>query len=380
MTAASPLHILSYAEPAWYGYLRPILGVAASDMERWSKRELKAAAFKAMSLTPSQMSETIMTGQTVPDHRANWAITVLQAAGALSSPSIAVYELTEAGLDLHELYPSGIYEPELAAAITFQSIRSESALASSTDKEAGTAESILPEELDGPTDNSHNDMKSNAGPIFEPDTHTDEVSPDPEPQVYPAVVSGEQVERATATVWMEPAPDEDRTVVSGIEQAVMRINLKAAADLIRRLRGQSPLFFEKAVIDVLIAMGYGGLDSRVRHIGGTGDGGVDGVIDQDALGLTRIYVQAKRYAEGNTVGRPELQGFIGALEGQNAKQGVFVTTSSYTKDAVEYAEGRPDRLAIIDGKKLAEMMIRYGVGVQVKEVFSVVGVDRDYFA
>ncbi|WP_280398679.1 restriction endonuclease [Nocardia carnea] len=173
--------------------------------------------------------------------------------------------------------------------------------------------------------------------------------------------------------------DEDVDPLEQIEHGVERLHAEVAADLLARLRGQDPAFMEQSVLDVLVAMGYGGTEGRATRIGGSGDGGVDGVIDQDPLGLERIYVQAKRYAEGNTVGRPEIQAFVGALHGVGAARGVFITTSAFTSGAREYAQSIATRIILIDGRRLAELMIRYGVAVQTRQAFTVVEVDEDYF-
>jgi restriction system protein len=109
------------------------------------------------------------------------------------------------------------------------------------------------------------------------------------------------------------------------------------------------------------------------------DGGIDGVIDQDVLGLNRVYIQAKRYADSNTVGRPDLQAFVGALSGK-ADSGVFITTSRFSDGAIQYAKNVPTRIILIDGARLTELMIRYGVGVQVSETFKIVEIDEDFFA
>lgn len=175
------------------------------------------------------------------------------------------------------------------------------------------------------------------------------------------------------------ASDTDEDPTELIEAGVEAFATEAAVELIRRLREQHPDFFEQAVVDVLNKMGYGGTEQRGRRLGGSGDGGVDGVVDQDALGLSQIYVQAKRYGDGNTVQRPEIQGFVGALAGRGAAQGVFVTTSLFSKGAREYVEQIPNRVVLIDGPRLAELMIRYRVGVQVKRTYEVVEVDEDYF-
>lgn len=164
-----------------------------------------------------------------------------------------------------------------------------------------------------------------------------------------------------------------------IEAGIQSFESDAAAELIRRLQEQHPDFFEQVVVDLLNAMGYGGAEQRGQRIGRSGDGGVDGVIDQDALGLSQIYVQAKRYAADNAVQRPELQGFIGALAGRGARQGVFVTTSRFSQGARDYVDSIPQRIVLIDGPRLAELMIQYRVGVQVKKTYDVVEVDEDYF-
>lgn len=167
--------------------------------------------------------------------------------------------------------------------------------------------------------------------------------------------------------------------IEQIEFGINRITKDVGEHLLTRLRDSHPDFFEEAVVKLLLAMGYGGAEQRGRRIGGTGDGGVDGVIDQDALGLERIYVQAKRYKEGNSVGRETIQAFIGALHGFGASRGVFITTSSFTQHARDYASGIQSRVILIDGKRLVSLMIKYRVGVQVKQTYDVVEVDEDFF-
>ncbi len=167
--------------------------------------------------------------------------------------------------------------------------------------------------------------------------------------------------------------------IEQIEQGVERLNADVATELLKRLREQNPQFLEQSVLDVLVAMGYGGTEQRARRIGGTGDGGVDGVIDQDPLGLERIYVQAKRYAADSAIGPEVVQSFVGALHGKNATRGVFITTSRFTQGAQDYAAGISSRVILIDGPRLADLMIKYGIGVQTKQAYTVVEVDEDYF-
>ena len=174
-------------------------------------------------------------------------------------------------------------------------------------------------------------------------------------------------------------PDTGIEPVEQIEDGINRIHDQVGEALLQRLRESHPDFFEQAVVDLLLKMGYGGAEQRGRRIGGSGDGGVDGVIDQDALGLERIYVQAKRYAAGNSVGRETIQAFVGALHGVGASRGVFITTSSFTSGAKQYAEAVPSRIILIDSARLVSFMIKYRVGVQVKQSYDVVELDEDFF-
>lgn len=141
------------------------------------------------------------------------------------------------------------------------------------------------------------------------------------------------------------------------------------------------MFFEKAVLGLLMAMDYGGAEGPATRTQLARDGGIDDIIDQDALGLSRIYVQAKRYAADNTVGRPAIQAFVGALAGNAASQGVFFTTSHFSADAVNYAAQVATRivLVLVGGERLSRLMIRYGVGIEVKRTAQIVDVDEDFF-
>lgn len=190
------------------------------------------------------------------------------------------------------------------------------------------------------------------------------------------------VERGSSSRTSAEAVVEDETAldpIEQIEQGFTRLNADLAAQLLKRLRDQEPAFLEQAVLDVLVAMGYGGTDKQARRVGGTGDGGIDGVIDQDKLGLQRIYVQAKRYAADNTVGREAIQAFVGALHGRNVTQGIFITTSRFSPGAITYADSIGSRIILIDGARFADLMIAYGVGVQPRDTYAVVELDEDYF-
>jgi len=163
-----------------------------------------------------------------------------------------------------------------------------------------------------------------------------------------------------------------------VEQGIARIHEEVASGLLSRLHAQDPAFFEAAVVQLLLAMGYGGVGGRGVTTAFTNDGGIDGVIDQDVLGLSKVYVQAKRYASGNAVQRPEVQGFVGALSGK-ADGGVFITTSRFSPGAMEWVRTVPARLILIDGQRLAELLIEYGVGVQVSQTVRIVEIDEDFF-
>lgn len=152
------------------------------------------------------------------------------------------------------------------------------------------------------------------------------------------------------------------------------------ADLLQRVLNQSPSFFERLIVELLVAMGYGGSHDRAAlNLGKSGDGGVDGVIDEDRLGLDRIYVQAKRYASHVCVGRPEVQGFVGSLVGLGATKGVFVTTSSFSAPAAEYVRHIPQRVILIDGERLSDLLVEHGVGVRVSRTLAVKRADEDFF-
>lgn len=187
--------------------------------------------------------------------------------------------------------------------------------------------------------------------------------------------------KATSTAVSEEAEDESAVVdpVEQIETGIARIHSDVASDLLTRLHAKEPAFFEQAVLDLLMAMGYGGAEGKATRTQLVGDAGIDGVIDQDALGLNRVYVQAKRYAPGNAVGRPEIQAFVGALHGAQANQGVFITTGRFSSGAVAYADSVPTRVVLINGQRLSSLMIRFGVGVQVKRTVQIVEVDEDFF-
>ena len=165
-----------------------------------------------------------------------------------------------------------------------------------------------------------------------------------------------------------------------VKIAFQRLEGELQSDLLARVRQAPPSFLEQVVIDLLIAMGYGGGDAARGVVTGRwGDGGIDGVIKEDALGLDEIYVQAKKYAEGNTVGEGDVRNFVGAIDVANTAKGVFVTTADFTKSARAYVEKSSKRIVLIDGKELARLMVQYGVGVRTRETYQLQRIDEDYF-
>ncbi len=171
----------------------------------------------------------------------------------------------------------------------------------------------------------------------------------------------------------------EMTPTEQMDVAFKSINDDLAADLLQRVLDMSPNFFEKLVLDLLLNMGFGSRNKEMAIVTPTShDNGVDGIIPEDALGLDKIYIQAKRYTD-NPVSKPEIHKFIGALDEQKASKGVFITTSKFTAGAKETAEKASKKIVLIDGKTLADYMIEYNVGVSEKKVYEVKKLDSDYF-
>jgi restriction system protein len=179
-----------------------------------------------------------------------------------------------------------------------------------------------------------------------------------------------------------PGPDSgpaDETPEEMLESAYQRLHSDLAADLLEQVRSCTPPFFEQLVVDLLVKMGYGGSRRDAGEaIGRGGDEGIDGIIKEDRLGLDVIYIQAKRW-EG-TVGRPEIQKFVGALHGKHARKGVFITSSSFSQEARDYAATIDPKVILIDGDTLASLMIDSGLGVSTQQTYDVKRVDSDYFS
>ena len=166
-----------------------------------------------------------------------------------------------------------------------------------------------------------------------------------------------------------------------IEAAYQALRSVLRTDLLERIGQNTPSFFEQLIVDLLVAMGYGGSrKNAASQLGQSGDGGVDGVINEDRLGLDSVYVQAKRYTKGTAVGRPEVQAFVGSLVGLGASKGVFVTTSTFSNQAREFVQHLSQRVILLDGQILADLMIEHGVGVRTSRAIEFKRLDEDFFS
>ena len=187
-------------------------------------------------------------------------------------------------------------------------------------------------------------------------------------------VNPKEEKQETETDYKNQTPEEL------IETAFHDFQKSLAEELLDKIRNVSPSFFEKLVVALLVKMGYGGsIKDAGQAIGRTGDEGIDGIIKEDKLGLDVIYIQAKRWKENNVIGRPEIQKFVGALAGQGAKKGVFITASSFTKEALDYKPMNDTKVILIDGMKLANLMIEYNLGVAQLHCYELKKLDNDYF-
>ena len=174
--------------------------------------------------------------------------------------------------------------------------------------------------------------------------------------------------------------NENATPDEQLRAAHKAIGDALAADLLARVRDASPQFFEELIVELLIGMGYGGTSENAgKAIGKSGDDGVDGVIDQDPLGVDQIYVQAKRNAEGNNIGAGAIRDFFGALNLKKAQKGIFFTTASFTSSAIQTAADLGIRIVLIDGRRLAELMLRYNIGCEDQEILQIKKIDEDFF-
>jgi restriction system protein len=303
--------------PDFQACFMPILTVLAAGGQLTS-RDLVVAVSDHFGLSDLERRELLPSGnQEIINNRVGWAKTYLKKAGLVDSPKKGFVVITEEGRKVVQAKP---------AAINVRYLK---------DRYANFREFHQARPRDEQTDLAQ-----------EAEDRRDSLTPE------------EQVEASHLTL--------RQTLVNEIQE---------------RLRGCSPQRFERLVVEVMVAMGYGGsLKDAGEAIGGSGDEGVDGVIKEDRLGLDLIYLQAKRWRDGNTVGRPELQKFVGALDGKRAHKGVFITTSTFTADAITYAEATSRRLILIDGRRLADLMIDHNVGVATLATYTVKRIDSDFFA
>ena len=267
-------------------------------------------------LTSKQLQELLPSGrQTVISNRVSWAMMYMDKAGLAKRVRRGVYQITEAGKTLLAGAPTRIDLGLLQTYPAFVEWKSK-------------------------------DHKQ------------------PEPSDSPELPKGTE----TAT------PEE------ALEHAARRLGEVLESEVLDRIRNSDPAFLERVVVDLLIAMGYGGGDeAKGRVTGKSGDGGIDGTIQEDALGLDEVYVQAKKYAAKNSVGEGDLRNFAGAIDAAGTTKGVFVTTSSFTKAAQIYLTRSPKRIILIDGKELAHLLVRHNVGVRTKMRLEVKRIDEDYF-
>lgn len=274
---------------------------------------------KEFSITDEEANEVLPSGRiTRLQSRAHWARTYLSKAGLLTSPSRNRHVITPAGIKLLE---SGVTRIDMKSLEQFDSYRAWK------DVEHSSSEPRL--ELNAAT----------------------------------------ETERSSVTP--EERMDRDFNFIES----------SLAEELLAAVYSLSPTQFEQLIVDLLLAMGYGGGDrSMGERIGKSGDGGIDGIINEDALGLDAVYIQAKRYAPDSKVGRPALQAFVGSLTGEGATKGVFVTTSDFSKEARDYLNKVQHRIVLVNGERLARLMIQHEVGVRARKAYVLRSVDEDYFS
>ena len=203
--------------------------------------------------------------------------------------------------------------------------------------------------------------------------HNSEAIPTLDMNTETGIDSSTSSTNSTKVTGNTPTPEKS------IEKNYQQIRKELATELLQKISENTPTFFEELVIDLLVAMGYGGSrEDAGKAVGGSGDGGIDGIINEDKLGLDVIYVQAKRW-ESN-IGEPPLRDFVGALDGKGVQKGIFITTSNFNPAAENYAERSSKRIILIDGNQLAQYMIDHNVGVSIEKTYEIKRVDSDYFA
>ena len=305
--------------PDYQALMLPLLKRAALGEVRVLDAEKLVG--EELGLTPEERAQLLPSGkQRVLHNRAHWAKFYLMKAGLVSFPKRGTFVATETGRELLARNPTHINLDLLKEYPTFEEFyRGDHS--TTTEQVPATAAVLTP---------------------------------------------------ASAT--LVSTPEEQ------IETAFRTISSALRTELLQRISQNTPSFFEELIIDLLVKMGYGGSrPDAAAQLGRSGDGGVDGVINEDRLGLDRVYLQAKRYSEGNVVGRPEVQKFIGSLVGMGAMKGVFVTTSKFSGEAIEYARHLTQRVILIDGQRLADLMTAHNVGVRLNRAVEFKQIDENYF-
>jgi len=197
---------------------------------------------------------------------------------------------------------------------------------------------------------------------------------------FPEYMEFRQITKDTDQSKLTEQVLENMTPEEALENAYQRIHKDLSDELLEYVLSSSAGFFEKLVVELLVKMGYGGSQrNAARAVGQSGDEGIDGIIDEDRLGLDTIYIQAKKWKQGMSVGRPEIQKFVGALQGKRAKRGIFITTTKFSDDAREYARMIDTKVVLIDGPQLTDLMIDCGVGVATRTSYEIKELDTDYF-
>ncbi|HYK35623.1 restriction endonuclease [Alloacidobacterium sp.] len=303
------------AIPDYQSLMLPVLRAAAKGEVRLGYVVEQLA--DELHLSEDERTELLPSGTQTLANRVGWAKTYLAKAGLIASNRRAHYSLTERGREVLASNPARIDNNLLMKFEEFRQFR----------------------------DRSASKLPAQSVPLA---------------MLPPAEV--------------KETPDEI------IREAHKQLETALAEELIDRVRQMSPAFFERLVIRLLLSMGYGGsVEEAGRALGRSGDDGVDGVVDQDALGLDRVYVQAKRYSDSHSIGAGAVRDFFGSLDRHKAAKGLLVTTSSFSSSAKETAEFLSKRIVLIDGVQLAKLMIRYDVGCKVEEAIYLKKVDEDFF-
>lgn len=305
------------AVPTYEDMMRPVLELLAANGET-QFRTVPDQIADAMSISEADRAQTIGSGQRVVTNRVGWAITYLVQAGVVSRPRRGYSQITPRGRQLLTETTGPISNANLAQYAEFQEFRRRS-------------------------------RKTNP--------------------------SKDESDPATQT---RAVPADAETPKEIIDATVATVHSALAAEILDRVMQLTPKEFESLVLKVLGAMQYG-TAGHIESTGDSADAGIDGVISQDPLGLDRIYVQAKRYARDRTVGRPAMQAFVGALQGQQADRGVFIATCTFTREALDYADRVGVRIIPISGIELAELMLKHRVGVQTDYVATLLRLDEDFY-